>query len=213
MESASLTSVRLSSFFARVLSLNRFKDSTGGPGGASRHGPRAAGCPVPRRENPTMSSSDKVPHAVADLIAYILVRFHETHRSEVPELVAQARVLADAGVLPELADHLELMGEALEEHMFKEEMRLFPMMEQGGGTLIDLLLDDLEREHRAHEVSIARLEELLAQLPATPGAALLAAGCRKFVDDLLQHVAAEDGDLFLRFGPRRTTAVGRVVQP
>ncbi|MGC4076686.1 MAG: hemerythrin domain-containing protein [Rubrivivax sp.] len=160
-----------------------------------------------------MSPADKVPHAVTDLIAYILVRFHETHRAEVPDLVAQARALAAAGVLPELADHLELMGEALEEHMFKEEMRLFPMMEQGGGTLIDLLLDDLEREHRAHEVSIERLQELLAQLPATPEAEALAAGCRKFVDDLLQHVAAEDGDLFLRFGPRRTTAVGRVVQP
>jgi len=166
-----------------------------------------------RPENPTMSPSDKVPHAVADLIAHILLRFHETHRAEVPDLVAQARALAAAGVLPELADHLELMGEALEEHMFKEEMRLFPMMEQGGGTLIDLLLDDLEREHRAHEVAIERLQELLAQLPATPEAERLAAGCRKFVDDLLQHVAAEDGDLFLRFGPRRTTAVGRVVQP
>lgn len=166
-----------------------------------------------RLESPTMSPADKVPHAVTDLIAYILVRFHETHRAEVPELVAQARALAAAGVLPELADHLELMGEALEEHLFKEEMRLFPMMEQGGGTLIDLLLDDLEREHRAHEVAIERLQELLAQLPATPDAERLAAGCRKFVDDLVQHVAAEDGDLFLRFGPRRTTAVGRVVQP
>ncbi|MBK1686683.1 hemerythrin domain-containing protein [Rubrivivax gelatinosus] len=160
-----------------------------------------------------MSPSDKVPHAVADLIACILVRFHETHRREVPELVAQARALAAAGVLPELAEHLALMGQALEEHMFKEEMRLFPMMEQGGGTLLDLLLDDLEREHRAHEVSITRLEELVLRLPASPEAGPLAAGCRKFIDDLQQHVAAEDGDLFLRFGPRRTKGVGRVLQP
>jgi regulator of cell morphogenesis and NO signaling len=162
-----------------------------------------------RPENPTMSPADKVPHAVADLIAYILVRFHETHRREVPELVAQARALAAAGVLRELADHLELMGEALEEHLFKEEMRLFPMMEQGGGTLIDLLLDDLEREHRAHEIAIARLEELLAQLPATPEAGQLAAGCRKFVDDLRQHVAAEDEDLFRRFSAPGPRAAGR----
>lgn len=160
-----------------------------------------------------MSPADKVPHAVTDLIAHILLRFHETHRAEVPVLVAQARALVAAGVLPELAEHLEHMGAALEEHMFKEEMRLFPMMEQGGGTLLDLLLDDLEREHRAHEVSIERLQALLARLPATPEAALLAAGCRKLIDDLQQHVAAEDEDLFLRFGPRRTTAVGRVVQP
>ncbi|MCK7490364.1 MAG: hemerythrin domain-containing protein [Comamonadaceae bacterium] len=128
-------------------------------------------------------------------------------------LIAQARRLAAAGVVPALADHLAVMEEALEAHMFKEEMRLFPMMEQGGGSLIDLLLDDLEREHRAHEQSIARLEELLAELPPTPGAQALAAGCAKLIDDLHQHVAAEDEDLFLQFGPRSTVDSGRFVQP
>ncbi|MBZ8138463.1 regulator of cell morphogenesis and NO signaling [Rubrivivax gelatinosus] len=159
-----------------------------------------------------MTAQAMAPAGVPQKIAHILERFHETHRAELPVLVAQARALAAGGVLPELADHLELMGEALEEHMFKEEMRLFPMMEQGGGTLIGLLLDDLEREHRAHEIAIVRLEELLQALPATPEAAALTAGCNKFVADLHQHVAAEDEDLFLQFGAREQRAAGRVVQ-
>ena len=163
--------------------------------------------------NPMTTTPIQTPPRALELIEHILVRFHETHRRELPDLNAQARRLAAAGVVPALADHLQAMGDALEAHMFKEEMRLFPMMEQGGGTLIDLLLDDLEREHRAHEAAIARLEELLAELPPTPEAQALAGGCAKLVDDLHQHVAAEDEDLFLLFGPRRSADAGRVVQP
>jgi hypothetical protein len=55
------------------------------------------------------------------------------------------------GIDDGLVDELRAIGNALEQHMFKEEMRLFPMMEQGGNTLIGLLIEDLHREHVAHE--------------------------------------------------------------
>jgi hypothetical protein len=78
---------------------------------------------------------------VAVLIAHILARFHETHRAELPELVALAKAHA-----PGLLGPLQDLAVALELHMFKEEARLFPMMEQGGNTLIGHLIEDLTAE-------------------------------------------------------------------
>jgi regulator of cell morphogenesis and NO signaling len=135
---------------------------------------------------------------VPALIAHILERFHDTHRREVPELVALARELGSPGA--ELADHLDTMAKALDLHMFKEEMRLFPMIEQGGSPPIGHLIDDLGREHRAHDEAIARLETLLDALHVAPEhvgiAVALRTGVAKLVDDLRQHMHAEDDVLF-----------------
>lgn len=129
------------------------------------------------------------------LIAHIVERFHETHRRELPALLALA---GEAGAsAAALAEHLASMAGALELHMFKEEMRLFPMMEQGGSTLIGLLIDDLAREHRAHDEAIARLEALAGALPATAG--VLRAGVTRFVADLGEHMRLEDEVLFPRY--------------
>ncbi len=126
----------------------------------------------------------------AALIAHVLDRFHEGHRRDLPPLIAQAREVA-----PRVADHLAAMARALEHHMFKEEARLFPMMEQGGHALIGLLVDDLDAEHRAHEVAI----EALLALMAEPGAEPLRQPVQRFVDELQAHVRIEDEVLFRRF--------------
>jgi regulator of cell morphogenesis and NO signaling len=142
-------------------------------------------------------------HALATpaLIAHIVDRFHETHRRDLPVLVARARALGDAGTA--LAAHLASMAKALELHMFKEEMRLFPMMEHGGGRLIGHLIDDLVPEHRAHEEAVARLQAMVAALPASsaPDDAIdtLRAGTAALVADLTEHVRIEDDVLFRRF--------------
>ena len=52
--------------------------------------------------------------------------------------------------------------------MFKEEMRLFPMMEQGGNTLIGLLIEDLHREHVAHEKAMNALSSLALRSARRP---------------------------------------------
>jgi regulator of cell morphogenesis and NO signaling len=139
---------------------------------------------------------------VPELIAHIVERFHETHRRELQMLVALARERGVAAA--ELAEHLASMTNALEVHMFKEEMRLFPMMEQGGNALIGRLIDDLERDHRAHEEAISRLEALSAGLSgqaARHGSAdALQAGVVKLVADLEAHIRLEEDVLFPRFG-------------
>jgi regulator of cell morphogenesis and NO signaling len=146
------------------------------------------------------------------LIAHIVERFHETHRRELPRLVELARGLGATGA--PLADHLDAMAQALEQHMFKEEMRLFPMMEQGGSALIGHLIDDLAREHRAHDEAIARLEALRAALrvPAQHAstADALRAGVDALVVDLREHMRVEDDALFPPFAAAPRTRASLV---
>jgi regulator of cell morphogenesis and NO signaling len=146
--------------------------------------------------------------ATPALIARIVERFHEAHRRDLPALAALTRELGEPGAA--LAAHLGSMADALELHMFKEEMRLFPMMEQGGGRLIGHLIDDLVPEHRAHEDCIARLEALVSALPAPPGrdgtVDALRAGAARLVADLVEHVRLEDEVLFRRFDAFPRTA-------
>lgn len=141
------------------------------------------------------ASADKV----AVLIAHVLARFHETHRAELPELVALAKAHA-----PGLLGPLQDLAVALELHMFKEEARLFPMMEQGGNTLIGHLIEDLTAEHRQHEVAVARLQALLSGPAAATGPvpAALRQGLHKLLADLQAHVQVEDEELFPLFTPR-----------
>lgn len=153
-----------------------------------------------------MSSSKR--HDAAKLIAYVLDRFHETHRRELPEILRLARALQATGAPPDLADHFAALGEALESHMFKEEMRLFPMMEQGGSSLIGHLIDDMHAEHLAHQEKMARSEALLSGLPAKLKAETEFAALRSAVDklfgDLAEHIRVEDDLLFPMFVPPRS---------
>jgi regulator of cell morphogenesis and NO signaling len=140
------------------------------------------------------------PQTAAELIAHILARFHETHRRELPEILRLAAELEAGGATPGLLDQLAAMAEALDSHMFKEEMRLFPMMEQGGNTLIGHLIDDMHEEHLAHRAEMARLESLLASLPvAAEQMAPLRAALGKLFADLVEHIHAEDDVLFPMF--------------
>lgn len=133
----------------------------------------------------------------AALIETLEQRFHEGHRRDLPRLVAQARPVSAA-----LADHLQAMARALELHMFKEEARLFPTLLQGGHSLAGLLMDDLRREHRAHEEAVGTLLALMAREPL-PDA--LCAALQHFVAELAEHVRLEDERLFPLF-PRDPSA-------
>jgi regulator of cell morphogenesis and NO signaling len=147
-----------------------------------------------------------VPTTAAELIDHILTRFHETHRRELPGIVALARELEGQGATPTLADDLDVMANALEMHMFKEEMRLFPMMEQGGNTLIAHLIADMQAEHLSHADVVAELERRLADLVAPagtePAVAALRGALAKLFDDLTQHVHLEEDVLFPMFDAR-----------
>jgi regulator of cell morphogenesis and NO signaling len=77
------------------------------------------------------------------------------------------------------------------------------MMEQGGNSLINQLIDDMQAEHRLHGDEVAHIEALLQALPAVAGAgpapALLRAAWAGFVADLAEHTRVEDERLFPMF--------------
>ncbi len=144
------------------------------------------------------------------LIEHIQTRFHEGHRRALPELMTMAAAVEAQGIDKGLVDALRDIGHALEQHIFKEEMRLFPMMEQGGNTLIERLIEDLHREHAAHELGMAsfqaRVREM-AQAHRTNGALqALAQAVEVFASELIRHIHAEDDELFPLFRAPVSTA-------
>jgi regulator of cell morphogenesis and NO signaling len=139
------------------------------------------------------------------LIEHIQTRFHDGHRQALPELLAMAAKVEARGIDDSLVDALHAIGDALDQHMFKEEMRLFPMMEQGGNTLIGLLIEDLQREHVAHEKAMNDLRARLGTLPEVHGTdqALqqFMRGLNDLASELALHIRAEDEELFPLFAP------------
>jgi regulator of cell morphogenesis and NO signaling len=137
------------------------------------------------------------------LIEHICTRFHEGHRHALPSLLALAARVEAQGIAPGLTGELRAIGEALEQHMFKEEMRLFPMMEQGGNTLIGRLIEDLQREHGDHEAAMdgfqARLHGLETACGGEPSLQALVEGVDALAAELAAHMRAEDGELFPLF--------------
>jgi regulator of cell morphogenesis and NO signaling len=146
----------------------------------------------------------------APLVAHIVERFHEAHRRDLPVLKAVVRALPASPQTAALADRLDDFALALERHMFKEEMRLFPMMEQGGNPLVGELIDDMAREHVLHGTLLAQLKALHRALPPLPAAerARLDSAFGGFLADLAAHVEAEESRLFPLFAgsPRQDGA-------
>jgi regulator of cell morphogenesis and NO signaling len=150
----------------------------------------------------------EAPEEPSPLIDHILVRYHETHRRELPELIALARRVEErhAGhpqVPRGLASLLEHIAEAIEEHMQKEERILFPMMRAGGTPMIMGPIQVMEHEHVEHGERLRQLEAL-TRCHTPPADACtswqaLYAGTRKLVDDVMQHIHLENNVLFPQF--------------
>lgn len=153
-------------------------------------------------------AADPVPAETGALIDHILVRYHETHRRDLPELIRLAhRVAAQHAGHPDapagLTGLLETIHTAVEEHMMKEELVLFPMMRSGGHAMIIHPIVCMRHEHDQHGENLARLAVLTrnGRLPedACPTWRALYAGIDKFVADLTEHVHLENNVLFPRF--------------
>jgi regulator of cell morphogenesis and NO signaling len=142
------------------------------------------------------------------LIAFILDRFHDTHRRELPELIQLAQrvetVHAGHPDCPKgLADFLVELQKELEAHMAKEEQMLFPVLLSGGAGCAPFAIRRMRLEHADHD---ARLDALRAGANAfTPPQDAcgswrkLYVGCRKLHDDLRAHIDAENDVLFPMF--------------
>ena len=139
----------------------------------------------------------------ATLIEHIQTRYHDTYRRALAQLLPLASQVVALGLHVGLVEQLASIGNALEQHMFKEEMRLFPMMEQGGNTLIGRLIEDLHREHGEHLPAVQELQGQLratdATGPAQPILAQLVQGVDDFARELAEHIRLEDEVLFPLF--------------
>jgi regulator of cell morphogenesis and NO signaling len=147
----------------------------------------------------------------AALVGHIVERFHEGHRRDLLLLRNLLAALPPSPQAAALAAHVAAFGAELERHLFKEEMRLFPMIEQGGHALIGALIDDITQEHAAHEAGVAKLRTLhhalLHEAPGLPAptTAPLGAVLERLLAELAEHAALEETRLFAPFAaaPRR----------
>lgn len=154
-------------------------------------------------------SAAPAAESVGALLDRILERYHAVHRRELPELIRLARrveaVHGDKPSAPRgLAAFLERMEAALEAHMQREEQVLFPLMRSGGHPMIRMPITAMREEHDEHGASLRELARLTGDHTPPPEACntwrALFAGTRKLADDLMEHIALENNDLFRRFG-------------
>jgi regulator of cell morphogenesis and NO signaling len=151
---------------------------------------------------------DFIPDSVEDLVGYILERYHQVHRQEMPELrklaIRVERVHADHPAAPAgLADLLARMQGELESHMEKEEQVLFPLMLAGGNPMIVHPIGMMRHEHEEHGEQLKALAALTGDMTPPDGACnswrALYAGLAKLAEDLTEHIHIENNILFPRF--------------
>ena len=150
-----------------------------------------------------------LPESTGDIIAYILERFHNGHRRDLPGLIVLARKVESVhGNHPEapkgLADFLDEVAESLEEHMQKEEQILFPMLRSGGHPMISHPIGMMRMEHDDHVINLGKLLALTNGLNAPEGACgswrALYEGLGALSAELKEHIRIENEILFPRFG-------------
>ncbi len=155
---------------------------------------------------PTTERWDTKP--LPDLIDFIVERFHNPLRRDLPALVAAAkkveRVHANKPNCPHgLAAHLEQVDAEVQQHLDKEEQVLFPAIQVGGqGAQIQMPIRVLMQEHDDHGVNLHRMRELATQFVPPPEACGtwrgLYAGLAKLEADLMKHIHLENNILFPR---------------
>lgn len=150
-----------------------------------------------------MSEDNSRPQCQA-LIAEIVSTYHEAHRRDLPTLLALSQGLDNAV----LAHGFSALRELLEMHMFKEEMRTFPMLQQGSSALLGELADNMMSEHDLIRARVDELQQCLAALSAQDTRPLLAqlmGEAGRFFEQLEEHARIEDEQLFGPLLARRSS--------
>jgi regulator of cell morphogenesis and NO signaling len=140
------------------------------------------------------------------LVHHILTRYHDGHRRQLPELILMARrveqVHRDNPDCPHgLALHLEVMAEELEDHMRKEELILFPMLQTHASPAhVNAPISVMRHEHDQHGEALQRLRGLAQDFHPPKGACntwrALYTNLAQLQDDLMQHIHLENNILF-----------------
>ena len=157
--------------------------------------------------NPADTEEDCADSTNKQLIGHILSRFHEQHRQQLPELARlAARVEQVHGGNPDcpkgLSAQLQVMSNALEMHMQKEEKILFPMILQGHSHMAAQPVTVMRSEHLAHAGELTELDRLTRGNTLPKGACTtwraLYLGLETFKADLMEHIHLENNILFDR---------------
>ena len=154
------------------------------------------------------AEASRVPTEPGALVEFILTRFHEVHRQQLPVLIQLAAkveaVHADHAETPRgLTDLLTSMHSELLAHMEKEETILFPMLARGGSSFVTHPICVMMSEHEEHAHRLAQLMALTHQA-TPPGDACrtwvqLCTATRQFAEDLEAHIQLENSVLFPQF--------------
>ena len=148
------------------------------------------------------------PTEPSALIEYILQRFHEVHRQQLPELIELATkvesVHADHPDVPRgLTVLLQQMHSELLDHMAKEEGVLFPMLARGGNSFVTHPICVMMSEHEEHARRLTQLMALTRQATPPAGACTtwvrLCTATKTFAEDLQKHIQLENTVLFPQF--------------
>lgn len=150
----------------------------------------------------------EAPQDSTELVAYIVSRYHDTHRRELPELRLLARKVeavhrTHPGVPQGLAQLLEQAQRELEDHMLKEEQILFPAIRSGfKGSLFGPIIV-MRHEHDSQAELIHQLQTICRDFVPPQDACRswqgLYRGVEKLVTDLMEHINLENTVLFPRF--------------
>ena len=157
---------------------------------------------------PASAVGETEPTEPSALIEYILQRFHEVHRQQLPELIELATkvesVHADHPDVPRgLAVLLQQMHSELLDHMAKEEGVLFPMLARGGNSFVTHPICVMMSEHEEHARRLTQLMALTRQATPPAGACTtwvrLCTATKTFAEDLQKHIQLENTVLFPQF--------------
>ena len=142
-----------------------------------------------------------------DLVDFIIHRYHDALRSELPALISLAdRVERRHANTPDcprgLRDLLECLHERVLEHLEKEERILFPMILDNFGARAAGPVRVLEEEHEEHGRNLGRIRQFTNDFTAPPHACTswraLYLRLAALEADFKDHVHLENHVLFVR---------------
>ncbi|EMH6404040.1 iron-sulfur cluster repair protein YtfE [Providencia rettgeri] len=144
---------------------------------------------------------------LGEIIDFIIIRYHDRHREQLPELILQAqkveRVHANKPSVPKgLSKYLEALLEELTSHMMKEERVLFPLIKNGMGRNAAAPISVMEQEHDDAGDILEAIKGITDNVTPPPEACttwrVLYNGINELIDDLMNHINLENNLLFPR---------------
>jgi regulator of cell morphogenesis and NO signaling len=142
-----------------------------------------------------------------DLVHFIVHRYHDTLRAELPALIALAARVegrhANSPACPRgLRDLLECLHERVLEHLDKEERILFPMILDNFGARAAGPVRVMEEEHDEHGRNLGRIRQFTNDFTAPVHACTswraLYLRLTALETDFMDHIHLENNVLFVR---------------